>query len=119
MPKLWRICRVLFGGGMANHNGLSRKRVEKLFGHYCKTQRSKYGPCTRRRAVMCSSILQQAVLHGHDAPSEPQKYAYVTQALKTAVNDDATCEAMKATVVKRPTADLSMPPVTFRQVPAA
>ena len=118
MPKLFRLTQVLFGNAMMNHNGRTRLRIEKLFGHYCKVQRSKYGPCNTARMLRCSAILQDAVKHGTTATQPEQKYAYVTQALKQAVNDDATSEAMKHTMTRRPTPDLKMPPITFREVPS-
>ena len=47
MPKLFLLSVRLFGPSMNSHRSRTRLRLEKLFGHYCKVQRQKYGPCTR------------------------------------------------------------------------
>jgi hypothetical protein len=119
MPKLFLLSVRLFGPSMNSHRSRTRLRLEKLFGHYCKVQRQKYGPCTRARAKVCAGILQDAVSHGLSADSGPERHAFVTHALRTAVNDDRTAERMKDTMVARPTPQLAMPPITFREVPAA
>ena len=119
MPRLFQLSVKLFGPSMNSHSSRTRLKLEKLFGHYCKVQRQKYGPCTRARARVCAGILQDAVSHGLSADTRPERHAFVTHALRTAVNDDRTSERMKATMVARPTPQLAMPPITFRAVPAA
>jgi hypothetical protein len=119
MPKMFQLCVRIFGPQINSHESLTRLRLEKLFGHYCKTQRSKYGPCTKARTHVCARVLLDAVQHGHEAPDRPRRYAYVTHALRTTVNDDSTHLAMKETVVAKPEPTMTMPPITFREVPAA
>lgn len=120
MPACFDAARRVFGPGMFNHQSKLRLRAEKLLGHYCRVQREKYGPCTRRRSLICQQIVADALnTAGRQAPDGPARIAYATQGLRRAVNDEATSERMKATVVKADLGVLKMPPITFREVPAA
>lgn len=119
MPRLFAVARSLYGPAMFNHGSRTRLRLEKLMGHWCRVQRTKYGPCTKKRARVCARILNESLAHGLEAPDRPARYAYVQQALKRAVNSEETHAALKATVVQPATPDLALPPILFREVPAA
>ena len=118
LPRIFQTCVRVFGPQINAHHSKTRLRLEKMFGFYYATQRQKYGPCTKRRAELCERIVFDAVAAGFDAPDRPRRYAYVTHRLRTVVNDDSTCEAMKETVVAPAGRGLVMPPV-FREVPEA
>lgn len=118
MPDVFRALRGLYGDGMMRHTGRTRVRIEKLLKHYCTVQRSRHGLCTRRRSLLCQRVVLDAIAHGRTAPSHGDRYAYVQQSLKAAVNDERTNELMKSTVVDRQAVALDVRDL-FREVPAA
>ena len=115
MPELFQASQRLFGNAMMNRQGRTRLRLEKLMGHWCRRMRERHGLCTQKRARLCRAILAESIAHGHKAPPG-QQHAYVTQALKTAVNDQGIHDRMKQTrVTSQPVGDLTLPPITFRR----
>lgn len=118
-PEHFAEAKRAFGPGMFNHSAALRLRIERLLGFYCRRQREAHGPCTGKRVKVCQRVTLEALRGSREGSTEGKRIAFAQAGLRRAINSDETHALLKATRIAPSTPDLRMPPITFKEVPAA
>ena len=125
MPLLFQTAKGVFGAGMFNHDGQTRKRIEARIGHYCKCTRETHGACTLQRSKLCRGAITEEVQRAAFAP-KGQEHAYMQAGITRLLRSERHHADLKATRVavagvseSRPWGrDLAMPPIC-KEIPNA
>ena len=121
MPLLFQTIKGVFGSGIMNRKGQTRRRVEARIGHYCRCTRETHGACTLRRSRLCQEALTREIQSCAFAP-KGEEYAALQGRITSLLRSERHHGDLRATRVNTPELagkvdGLRMPPVSLRSMP--